>query len=112
MQRPLGGTMARRGWAIVAVLAGLLVLASAALATNAGQPDHSFGPKGFVFTRHGDSEDVAIGKKDKPVLGGRRRHGFAAVRYTRHGKVDSSFGGDEGVQTRFANSPSEFPQAV
>src|SRR3954451_9165986 len=112
MRRGRDGTAVRGGWMVVAALLGLLAFGSVALASHAGELDHSFGHEGFVFKRHGNSEDVAIGKKDKPVVGGRRNHGFAAIRYTQHGQVDSSFGGDDGVQTRFGNSPSEFPDAV
>ena len=95
---------------LVAVLAGLLAFTSSALAKHAGALDHSFGAKGFVLTRpaghRGHANAVADGKKNKPVVAGASGGGFGVVRYTRHGKVDSSFGHD-GVQTHFGDGNAE-----
>ncbi len=91
---------------LVAALAGLFAFTSSALAKHAGALDRSFGGKGFVLTRpaghRGNANAVAVGKKDKAVAAGASGGGFGVVRYTRHGKVDSSFGGD-GVKTLFGD---------
>jgi uncharacterized delta-60 repeat protein len=106
----MGGTRARGSWMFVAVLAGLLAFASSALAKHAGALDRSFGGKGFVLTRpaghRGYANAVAVGKKDKVIAAGASGGGFGVVRYTRHGKVDSSFGRG-GVQTHFGDGNAQ-----
>jgi uncharacterized delta-60 repeat protein len=95
---------------LLVTLAGLFAFTSSAHAKHAGALDRSFGGKGFVLTRpaghRGYANAVAVGKKDKAVAAGASGGGFGVVRYTRHGKVDSSFGGD-GDQTRFGDGRAE-----
>ena len=95
---------------LVAALAGLFAFTSSALAKHAGALDRSFGGKGFVLTRpaghRGHANAVAVGKKDKAVAAGASGGGFGVVRYTRQGRVDSSFGGD-GVKTLFGDGDAE-----
>jgi uncharacterized delta-60 repeat protein len=106
--RELGSTTtARRGWMLLVVLAGLLAFTAVALAKHAGEFDRSFNHGGVATSRpaghRGVAWAVALGKKDKPVVAGSSgaaSAGFGVVRYTRKGKVDSSFGSN-GVQTIF-----------
>jgi uncharacterized delta-60 repeat protein len=100
---------------IVATLAGLFAFTSVALAGNAGGPDRSFGQQGVVLSRlgghRGYANAVAVGQKDKPVVAGVSGRWFGVVRYTRGGKVDSSFGKD-GVKTAFADTGHAYAYAV
>ena len=78
--------------------------------TADGQLDGSFGADGIVSTRFNlataEAYAVAIQPDGKLIVAGRAGRAFALARYGGDGSLDTSFGSDGKLRTRFLKRPS------